>query len=132
MRFETSFFEGLRYCGTMEAVGMLFGVVCTSMLVMVQIRGCLRPQRPRPARDMAFLISGPVMAILLSLCRAASATMAFMAGGIDADFGLRYGLNDVLTLCGVGSFCFIIGGISLCLPTLPFDATDARRKPPPV
>jgi len=43
--------------------------------------------------------------------------MALIAGGIDADFGIRYGLSDVVIVSVVAFYCFIPGVISFLLPT---------------
>jgi hypothetical protein len=103
--------------GPTELLGLLlFALVCSIWLVVSQLRGCFQPRSDHPVRDVAFLFSGPVMALLFSLSKAAEGTMAFMAGGIDADYNLRYGLNDVFIYCGVGFSCFAIGTISLMLP----------------
>ncbi len=117
MEDHQNLFQLLLRGGPAELFTILFMIVCTVWLLVSRIRRCFRVYEPRLARDLVFLATGPVCAILLSFWQAAAGTMALMAGGIDAEFGLRYGLEEVVVLADIAFYCFVAGVLGFMLPT---------------
>ena len=122
MTEDQSLFALLKLLSADEWLCLLFSIGCTLWLLISRIRGCFHPTPINVGRDFAFLITGPVTAILITTIRSIAAVESNMTVGIDSDVPLRYGLATATAYCTVALLCFILGVISFMLPAK--DKTD--------
>lgn len=115
--FEPNFFQLLREEGPVGLLVVVVSVASILWLLISRIRGCFRVQPTRIPRDFAFLITGPVTAILYSVMKAMVAAQAYVRGGIDSDYPLIYGLRGAKAICVVALLGFILGVVAFTLPT---------------
>ncbi len=113
---QLDLFGRLHELGTIPALALVFSMVCTVWLVGGRIRGAFRFRDPTPARDVAFLISGPVCTIFISIVRVAAGGRSYLSGGIDGNFAFIASLDDAVGIGLVGLVCFVAGVGSLMLP----------------
>ena len=73
----------------------------------------------RLGRDLVFLLSGPISAILYSIIKVIGAVQSYGQGGIDAEFPLIYGLRGTIAICALAFLYLIIGTITFALPSKP-------------
>ncbi len=111
-----SLFSWLSELGPILGGALVFSIVCTAWLVGGRILGALRFRDPNPVREMAFLISGPVCTILISIIKVAIMSRYYVRGGLDTDLGLIWTLRKVVGIGLIGLVCFVTGVCSLMLP----------------
>ncbi len=116
-RYQPNAFELIAQSGPWGLLVAAFSVATALWLLISRVRGCFRVQPNRTARDLAFLITAPVTATLYLLMDASVAVQGFMEGGIDAEFGLLYGLRGPVVIGANALLCFVSGVIALCLPS---------------
>ena len=114
---RTSLSQLFMELGPIGCFAVAFSLSCTLWLLVSRIRRCFQPRSSQLGRDLAFLFSGPVSAILHSIIQVVGATQSFVRGGIDAEFDVIYGLSGSITICIVGFLCFMLGVIAFSLPT---------------
>ena len=114
---EPNLFQLVLEGGPLSLFVVLFSVGCALWLLVTRIQGCFRPRLATPGRDLAFLITGPVCAVLLSAIKAIVAAQSFVRGGMDSEFPLIYGLSSATAICVIALLCFAVGVIAFMLPT---------------
>jgi len=115
--YDPNLFELLKEEGPAGLLAAALIVVFTAALLISRIRGCFRIQPANTGRDLAFLVAGPISAMLLSTMKAIAAAQSLVAGGFDADFPLKYGLTGATAICSLALLCFAVGVIAFALPT---------------
>jgi hypothetical protein len=113
---EPSLLRILQWEGAFGLLVAAFIVTSALCLLVSRIRGCFRPQPANLGRDIAFLFSGPVSAMLYAAVQAMEAARVFVSGGIDAEFPLVYGLRAPAAYCVVAFLCFVLGVAAFTLP----------------
>lgn len=102
--------------GPFPLSALVFVIVCTASLLVTRIRRCIQPLPANPVRDIALLLSGPVVALVNPMLNAMSAG-PLVSGGIDAGLGIRSALIGPSMITFIGFECFVVGVIACCLPT---------------
>ncbi|MEP6671690.1 MAG: hypothetical protein ABJF10_21195 [Chthoniobacter sp.] len=108
-----SWIQGL---GIVPAAALTFAIACTLWLVGRRVFDCFRFREPTVVRDLALLLSGPVIAILVSALKVSVGARLYLRGGIDTDFAFIGILDEVQDICLIGMVSFAMGVCSLMLP----------------
>lgn len=115
-RADRSLPEVLLELSPLPALATLVPIVCTTWLVVSGVRGWIRYRHPTPVRDIAFLASGPVCAVLSSIISVAGTTKATLLTSDTERWIISSGLDDAVSVCLVGFFCFLVGTVAVVLP----------------
>ncbi len=116
-RADRSLPEILQEIGPLPALAVLVSVACTSWLVVSGVSDWIRYREPTPIRDLAFLVTSPVCAVLSSIISVAGMTKASLQTADTERWIVSAGLDDAVAVCVVGFFCFLVGIVSILLPT---------------
>jgi hypothetical protein len=98
------------------SVPVLLALICGLWFAGARVYGCFRYRVRDPVRELGFLFAGPLVAMLVVLMKGSSAAAAMAGGGIDAGFGLVYGLDAPIRLCALAVCGFGLGLLALMLP----------------
>ena len=101
-------------------LGLALGILCifaALWLLVARFIGMFCPMRVDTVREIALLVSGPLLVLLFSVAATTNAVAVYYWGtGVDTDFPLRFGLNGITVLCGLAILSLVTGCIAVCLP----------------